>query len=137
MFCWCSRNMILPWFNVFTIISCRVFYNQEQSLIFEGIWINFKIKSLLMLWYIYEEDNLYYQDKDFTRDLQLKLLPYRIRANRAPLLIKTPSWIECHMFAKIRRFLHQKQAKFECNTTLKALKFYRMPAFYWRGYGNS
>ena len=44
-------------------------------------------------------------------------------------------WIKRHFFAHKCMFLGYEWAKFEYNTTLKALKFNRTPAFYWRGYG--
>ena len=64
------------------------------------------------------------------------ILYYRIHANKAPLLSRTQSWIEPHILTKMWLFLHQKQAKFEYNTTLKALKFYKTPAFYWYDFCN-
>ena len=54
---------------------------------------------------------------------------HRIRANTAPLLIRMPSWIEQHPFAKEMQtlawkflILWQTRVKFEYNATLRLLK---------------
>ena len=57
---------------------------------------------------------------------------YRIRANTALLLIRTPPF--CHFFGQKRSFLDKNWAKFEYNAKQEPLYFNRTPVFYWRGY---
>ena len=67
---------------------------------------------------------------------KLTIFKYRIRANKRPLLIRTPEWRYIQILYVLFKFSRLERTKFEYKATLKPSKIYRTPSFYLRGYGN-